>query len=285
MEKYKLWSRTIFITLVISTSLLVFLPNVLSQDLRIAFQYKKEKAPLDKQDGKDEPSKGRASLPREIKDFLEDDTKGLPSFFPNTPCRFEATDASLQNYHCIVKSRFVTAANINEIVQSHPDLLDANNTRILAHPIERFVGNLAGSTEKLLKIKLGLDLQGGIRSVFRADFESYLQRLREKIEPYIAKQEAKLETEIDEKKKKELEEEIQDARNRLSLDKIEKLQLLQSAKNVIEKRLTSQNLTEPDIRVREESYSVTVDIPGIANTDEVLAYIKDTVTVRVSHCQ
>ena len=39
------------------------------------------------------------------------------------------------------------------------------------------------------------------------------------------------------------------------------------------------NLSEPEVRVQQDSYSIGVDMPGVTNSSDVLRKLKDTVTV------
>ncbi len=264
-----LWPRTTLALIALGLSCFFFLPNVLPQKLVIAFH---KNLPSPKSEKKPVSSK-------DITAFLQDSKKGLAYFFPGKQCRAQEGDGLPEEYRCIIEDSFVTAAQLNELVQARPDLINPYLSRILPHPIEAFLGSLRDKASKNLKIKLGLDLQGGMRAVFRADFQSYLERMKEKLLPQIAKLQAELKTEKDPQKQSEKENEIASLEARLVLEEGQKLELLQNAKDVIDKRLASQNLTEPEVRVQESSYSVAVDMPGVANSKEVLARIKDTVTV------
>ena len=265
----KLLSRSIFTLVVLCLACFIFAPNVLPQKLAVAFQktFRSEK-------GK------RIKLERDlIQDFMQDRENGLLLFFPETQCKAQAGDGLSADFRCVLEDRFITAARLNELLQAYPHMINPHLTRILPHPIEEFVGSFKKKASKNLKIKLGLDLQGGMRAVFRADFESYISRLKEKLTPYLEKLQNDLKKEQDTTKRANLETEIASVQGQLEVGAGQKLTLLKSAKDVIDKRLASQNLTEPEVRVQAESYSIAVDMPGVANSNEVLARIKDTVTV------
>lgn len=265
----KLWSRSIIAVLVLSLSGLIFAPNVLPQKLVVAF----------KQTFRNKEGKKVKLKIEDIQDFIQDRENGLLFFFPETQCKAQAGDGLSADFRCVLEDRFITAARINELIQAYPQMINPHSTRLLPHPIESFLGSFRDKASKNLKIKLGLDLQGGMRAVFRADFETYISRLREKLTPYMQKLQRDLEKEKEPNKRVSVETEIASIQSQLEINTGQKLTLLKSAKDVIDKRLASQNLTEPEVRVQEESYSIAVDMPGVANSNEVLARIKDTVTV------
>ena len=268
MDK-KLWSRALLVLLVLSFSWLAFAPNILPQRLVLAFQ----------KSFRDEKGKKQKLSTERIRDFIQDRENGLLLFFPETECKPEAGDGLGDDYRCVLEDHFITAARVNELIQAYPQLINSHLTRVLPHPIENFFGRLKKKESKNLKIKLGLDLQGGMRAVFRADFESYIARLREKLTPHLRRLENNLKQEKDPEKRNSIEAELRSTQSQLEINTGQKLLLLKSAKDVIDKRLASQNLTEPEVRVQEESYSIAVDMPGVANSNEVLSRIKDTVTV------
>ena len=265
----KLLTRTIVAFVVLLFSIIVFSPNVSSQELAVVFK----KTHRDVKNEKQKNSKAK------IKDYSNDRENGLLYFFPNSECKPTEGDGVNSDYRCVLKDRFITSARVNELIQTSPELINPRLTRVLPSSIEKFFGSFKNKASKNLKIKLGLDLQGGIRAVFRADFEAYLKRLEEKLGPYIGKLKKDLKSEKDISKQNQIRSEIINLENRLEVNTGQRLSLLQSVKDVIDKRLTAQNLTEPEIRVQEESFSVAIDIPGVANPNEVLDKIKDTVTV------
>jgi preprotein translocase subunit SecD len=263
-------NRTVTALSVVIISGILFFPNIAEQRLAIVFK-EYTRAP----DG----TKAVVEQSR-IDAFIKGGASGLGRYF-TAPCIPEKSDRRPATHICVLESRFITSARINEMVQEHPDLIDEFYTRIQPHPIERFFSFLLEDADfKNLKIKLGLDLQGGMRAIFRADFEAYISGLNEKYAPIIKELEAKIQ------KPSVSEQEKSDARNRLeqiqslmSIDETRKEELLMEAKRIIDKRLASQNLTEPEVRIQPASYSIGVDMPGAANTSDVLNKIKDTVTV------
>ena len=279
----QLTRRTILSFTLIATCLLLVAPNFLEQELALVFRKNArlstgEKIPI---------------TPGQIQDFTRDRENGLGLYFPGRECRPEAGKGVSAEYRCILKDRFITAARVNELAQANPELIDDKRTELVPHPIERLVGRLPlpGKPEdtnlppeqqtefvKNLKIKLGLDLQGGMRAVFRADFEAHLASLSEKYKPLIAELQKELET-ASEDDRSGIELRISEYEDQLDLNEGRKQELLSEAKRVIDKRLASQNLTEPEVRVQPGSYSIAVDMPGVANSSEVLDYIKDVVRV------
>lgn len=265
----KLIGQSIFVLLVVGLSLILFAPNFLPQSLAIAFK-QKVRTP----DGE-----VRQVAVEEIEDFLQDRENGLRLFFPESPCIPQKSEALPASHRCLLTERFITTARINEIVQTFPDLIDERYTALLPHPLETFIGGLVGSSYKDLKIKLGLDLQGGMRAIFQADFESYINRLQEKQGPLLLSLQEKLKKEQNEEERADLQNQIANIERELTVNDARRLQLLKDSKDIIDKRLAAQNLTEPEVRIQEESYSIAVDMPGVANSNEVLERIKDTVTV------
>ena len=303
LEQKQLWIRTFVAAVVILGSTILFAPNILPQKLALCFRKEIRVS-----------SSEKLRVPKErVEDFINDRENGLLQFFPKRKCIPEAGDNLPATHRCILKSRFLTAADVNELVQSSPGLINSRLTRILPHPIESFIGRKTGKDHRNLKIKLGLDLQGGMRAVFRADFKSYLERMHEKFSPRLAKLQSQLpagkesakettsSTPSSDPKEKELQkiledrkrasnnaqnieqatiiDEIRSIKRQLTLNEGRKQRLLQAAKVIIDKRLTEQNLSESEVRVQEESYSISVDMPGASNPDEVLSRIKETVTV------
>ncbi len=261
--------RTIITTLVVVISTLVFLPNILSQKLAVVFNeyhwVDGEKKPTDIQ---------------EISDFMKDRENGLGLFFPGHKCKPEATSTIPATHRCVLESKFITSARVNEVVQENAGLIDETHTIILPHPLERFFSFLTEKDYKNLQVKLGLDLQGGMRATFRADFETYLAKLKEKYEPVLVDLKGRLKSgKLSAEDKQNVEARINNIEDLLRLSETRKQQLLSESKSIIDKRLASQNLTEPEVRVQPASYSIGVDMPGVANSSEVLGKIKDTVTV------
>ncbi|MCE9599489.1 MAG: protein translocase subunit SecD [Spirochaetia bacterium] len=262
--------RSIVVALVLISCVLLVMPNFMSQSLVIVFK-EYTRGP----DGKKVPANVS-----EISDFIRDRENGLGLYFPNAVCKPQADKVFPAERRCILEDKYITAARINEMSQAHPDLIDEFHTRVLPHGIERALKFLSEGDAKHLKIRMGLDLQGGMRATFRADFDKHLASLKERYTPLINDIEAKLALPTTSpEEKKNLTGRLESYKEQLTISEQRKLELLQEAKKIIDARLASQNLTEPELRVQPGSYSIGVDLPGMANSSEVLAKIRDTVTV------
>ncbi|MCB1307954.1 MAG: protein translocase subunit SecD, partial [Leptospiraceae bacterium] len=207
-----------------------------------------------------------------------DRENGLRLFF-HSPCMPEATEEVAAAYRCVLTERFITSARVNALVQAFPNLIDDRATGVQPHFIERMFGFLSQDEFKNLKIKLGLDLQGGMRAIFQADFDSYTRRLQEKYAAEIESLESQLRTVTDEEERQRLSNRLEYIQAQIQPSDTLKRELLARSKMIIDKRLANQNLTEPEVRVQEESYTISVDMPGVANSTEVLQKIGDPVTV------
>ncbi|MFN3603179.1 MAG: protein translocase subunit SecD [Leptonema sp. (in: bacteria)] len=262
----KLLGKTILTIGILAISFLLLLPNYAIRKVEIHFlDYIR-----DKEGKKIEISK------EEKKRFLEDE-KTLKSFFKNPIC---LEKDPIQENKCTIEERFISPTKLNEFNQAFPERIDSKKTKILPHAMEQFFGFLTEGGIKKLSLKLGLDLQGGMRVVFRADYESYLQKLEEKYKPLLLELQEKLkDPKISENEKEEIQTRIQNIQIGLELSESKRLELLDEARSIIEKRLSNQNLTEPELRIQPASYSINVDLPGIGNSTEVLEIIKSTVAV------
>ncbi len=267
-----LLSRTALVAFIVLVCALLFAPNFLTQELQVVFKQEFTRI----EGGRVIKSPVDAAV---IRDFAMDRENGLRLFFPGTECRFEAAGRIPKEYRCVLQGRFITAARINEMTQANPELVDELRTSLLPHWIEKALGFRTKQGFKNLKIRLGLDLQGGVRAVFRADYESYLQRLKEKYEPRIAELKKKLESARTDSERNDIKRELDNIQETLALRDTRKLELLNEAQNVINKRLNNLNLSEPEVRVQEDSYSIGVDMPGVTNSSDVLQNLRKTVTV------
>jgi len=267
--------RSVIVLSVIFFSFLFFYPNIAEQDLQVVFNtyYRDAKG-------------NKISVDEDIvKDFIDDRENGLRAYFGHEKCIQKGEGTVPATHRCVLTSRFITSARVNEIVQNHPNLIDEYRTNIRPDPVENFFDFLVkpgaeGDTYKNLNIKLGLDLQGGMRATFRADFDTYLEKINEKYAPLLVqlkKTIADNSVEMDERNA--AKSRLENIETLLNLDDESRSRLLEEAKRIIDKRLASQNLTEPEVRVQPASYSISVDMPGAANSSDVLAKIKDTVTV------
>lgn len=270
MDIKDLIGRTITAVIILGLCLLIIAPNFLNQSLVLTF----------KETARNETNEKVAIPAQVVQDFINDRENGLKLYFPHSDCVPEADDKTPASHRCRLEARFITSARVNELMQAHGQMLDENRSGVQPHGIERLFGFLTEVDFKNLKIKLGLDLQGGMRAIFRADFDTYLKRLQEvnaaELESLKAKV-ARPDTPADERA--EAENGIRRLEETLNLGAARKEQLLNEAKTIIDKRLAAQGLTEPEVRAQPESFSISVDMPGVANSGEVMNRIQNTVTV------
>lgn len=270
MDLKDLIGRSVTAFIVLGLCALIIAPNFLEQSLVLSF----------KQTTRNEAGTKIAVSADEIADFVQDRENGLQLYFPGADCVSEADDRTPATHRCVLSARFITSARVNELMQAHGQMIDENRSGVRAHGIERFFGFLTERDFKNLKIKLGLDLQGGMRAIFRADFDSYLERLKEVNTAELTALRAKLgEPGLAETERNETQGAIRNLENQLDLTAQRKEQLLNEAKSIIDKRLAAQGLTEPEVRAQPQSLSISVDMPGVANSGEVLDKIQNTVTV------
>ncbi len=175
----------------------------------------------------------------------------------------------------IVRGRFITSARINQISQENSELIwEAKNT-IVPTWIEK---TLKGG--KPLGIRLGLDLQGGMRVVLKGDFDAYVQKLRDLYSKEIAELEArKSDLSLSESERKEASKRLEEINSLFELTSFRKQTELEKAKTIIENRLTNQNLTEPMVRIQSEQGAVEVSLPGVSNSQQILEILRSTETV------
>ncbi len=270
MDLNNLIGRSVLVGVVVLTCALLAAPNFLKQKLVLVFH-----ETVRTEDGQ------RVQVsPERIADFIRDRENGLRLFFPDSPCKPEAAGDVPKEYRCVLNARFITTARVNELMQAFPGLIDEYDSGVAPHPIENFFSFLTEGDFKRLKIKLGLDLQGGMRAIFRADFDSYQARLREKYQGEVVRLNEQLgRADLPATERSDLEQRLDAVNDELNLTEFRKQQLLDEAKSIIDKRLAAQGLTEPEVRAQPESYSISVDMPGVANSGEVLARIQDVVTV------
>lgn len=262
--------RTIVTLLTAGFFFLAFYPNLATREISLVFleYYRTE-------DG------SRVEVEQEkIDAFLQDKETGLHRYFPNSECNFEPRKGVAEGRHCVLKARFVTSAEFNEIMQAYPLLLDDRRSEIQSHALESFFAFLTEHSIKPLTIKLGLDLQGGMRAIFVADYDTYIAKLEEKYEPVVADLETRIRTgQLQGEEKADAEARLEQIEDILSPSEERKLELLRQARDIIDKRLVAQGLTESEIRIQPGSFSIAVDMPGAANSSEVLERVRDTVTV------
>ncbi|MBR30436.1 MAG: protein translocase subunit SecD [Spirochaetaceae bacterium] len=262
--------RTIVTLLTAGFFFLAFYPNLAVRDISLVFleYYRTE-------DGtRVEVEKSKVDA------FLNNPDTGLHQYFPNAKCDFEPRKGVAEGRHCVFQTRFITSAEFNELMQAYPALLDDRRSEIQPHALEGFFAFLTDKAIKPLTIKLGLDLQGGMRAIFVADYDTYIAKLKEKYSPVVADLNTKLRTgQLQGEDKTNAEARLEEIEDILSPTEERKLELLRQARDIIDKRLVAQGLTESEIRIQPGSYSIAVDMPGAANSSEVLERVRDTVTV------
>ncbi len=174
-----------------------------------------------------------------------------------------------------ISGRFITSAKINQISQENPDLVFETKNKLEPAWIEEL---LRGG--KSLSIKLGLDLQGGMRVVLKGDFEDYQAKLKEIYAKEIGeiRNTLSLPATTPENRKK-AEERLSEIESNFELSPLRKLTELEKAKMIIDNRLTSQNLTEPQVRIQKEQDAIEVSLPGVSNSSAILEILQNTETV------
>ncbi|MDF3820291.1 protein translocase subunit SecD [Leptospira sp. 96542] len=174
-----------------------------------------------------------------------------------------------------VTGRFITSAKINQISQENQDLLNESKNKLTPTWIEEMIRG-----GKSLSVKLGLDLQGGMRVVLKGDFEDYVTKLKD----IYAKEISDLNGIVSNPSSKP--DEVSKAKSRLEeieasfeLSPMRKMTELEKAKLIIDNRLTSQNLTEPQVRIQKEQDAIEVSLPGVSNSAAILEILQNTETV------
>jgi preprotein translocase subunit SecD len=183
--------------------------------------------------------------------------------------------SKLPDVFFLVKSRFITSAKINQISQENIELFVESKNSLRPTPVENFVRN-----GKSLAIKLGLDLQGGMRVVMKGDFETYSAKLRDIYSKDISDNKKILDDPTKPKEEKtKAKNRLEDIEFSLKLTEQRKLVELEKAKLIIDNRLTNQNLTEPQVRIQKDQDSIEVALPGVANSTQILEILQNTETV------
>ncbi len=174
-----------------------------------------------------------------------------------------------------VKGRFITSAKINQISQENQGLVWESKNKVEPTFIENLIKG-----GKSLSIKLGLDLQGGMRVVLKGDFEDYTKKLKDIYSKEIADQNAILaDIKKSEEEKKKANDRLSEINSNFDLSPMRKLVELEKAKMIIDNRLTSQNLTEPQVRIQKEQDAIEVSLPGVTNSAAILEILQNTETV------
>ena len=175
----------------------------------------------------------------------------------------------------IITGRFITAAQINQISQENIHLFLESKNALVPTEIEKLL-----KKGKSMTIKLGLDLQGGMRVVLKGDFDNYIIKLK----GLYSKEISDLNDTINSKEKSEAEKEkakrrLEDLESSFELTENRKLIELEKAKLIIDNRLTNQNLTEPQVRIQKDQDSIEVSLPGVSNSTQILEILQSTETV------
>lgn len=180
-----------------------------------------------------------------------------------------------ENPFYTVNGRFITSAKINQISQENQTLVNEAKNKLEPTWIENMIRG-----GKSLSIKLGLDLQGGMRVVLKGDFEDYTSKLRDLYAKEITELNLTLNNPVAKPEEKEK------AKNRLTeieasfdLSPMRKIVELEKAKMIIDNRLTTQNLTEPQVRIQKEQDAIEVSLPGVSNSAAILEILQNTETV------
>lgn len=180
-----------------------------------------------------------------------------------------------QDKFFLVKGRFITSAKINQISQENIQLFLESKNNVRPTSIENlFRGG------RSMTIKLGLDLQGGMRVVLKGDFESYIAKLKDIYSKEINELNATIsaaDKSPDEKDK--AKKRLQEINSGFELTESRKIIELEKAKLIIDNRLTNQNLTEPQVRIQKDQDSIEVSLPGVANSTQILEILQNTETV------
>ncbi len=174
-----------------------------------------------------------------------------------------------------IHGRFITSAKINQMSQENQLLVWESKNKVEPTMIEDLIRG-----GKSLSIKLGLDLQGGMRVVLKGDFDDYTKKLRDIYAREIADQKLILAdaTKSAEDKQKATDR-LSEIESNFELSPMRKLVELEKAKMIIDNRLTSQNLTEPQVRIQKEQDAIEVSLPGVSNSASILEILQNTETV------
>ncbi len=175
----------------------------------------------------------------------------------------------------LVTGRFITSAKINQISQENINLFLESKNNLRPTAIEKFLKN-----GKSMTIKLGLDLQGGMRVVMKGDFENYVSKLRDIYSKEISDLKATIAaTDKSKEDKDKATARLKDIEDSFVLTESRKIIELEKAKLIIDNRLTNQNLTEPQVRIQKDQDSIEVSLPGVANSSQILEILQNTETV------
>jgi preprotein translocase subunit SecD len=175
----------------------------------------------------------------------------------------------------LITGRYITSAKINQISQENINLFIESQNILRPTWIESKLKN-----GKAMTIKLGLDLQGGMRVVMKGDFDIYISKLKDLYTKEITELTDTINspTKSNEEKEK-AKQRLEDINAGFELTESRKLMELEKAKLIIDNRLTNQNLTEPQVRIQKDQDSIEVALPGVSNSSQILDILQNTETV------
>ncbi|MCB1177653.1 MAG: protein translocase subunit SecD [Leptospiraceae bacterium] len=180
-----------------------------------------------------------------------------------------------ENKQFIVRGKYITSAQINQISQENIQLFIESKNKLRPTWIENTL-----KKGKSMTVKLGLDLQGGMRVVMKGDFENYIVRLKDLYSKEITELKATINSETASAEEKEkAQNRLDDLNQNFELNENRKLLELEKAKLIIDNRLTNQNLTEPQVRIQKDQDSIEVALPGVSNSTQILDILQNTETV------
>ncbi len=180
-----------------------------------------------------------------------------------------------ENGKFLIIGRFITSAKINQISQENIHLFLESQNTLRPTWIESTLRK-----GKSMSIKLGLDLQGGMRVVLKGDFESYISKLRDMYSKEISELKSTIEsTDKSSEEKEKAKKRLEDIESGFELNESRKLIELEKAKLIIDNRLANQNLTEPQVRIQKDQDSIEVALPGVSNSTQILEILQSTETV------
>ncbi|EIE00203.1 protein translocase subunit SecD [Leptospira licerasiae] len=246
--------------LVVAASLTLLYPNFAERELELAVR--KEFKQLPEETRKDLLSSFAERWKTDYNPKGDWQIEPDPGVFPE------------QDYY-LVKGRFITSAKINQLSQENQELILEPKNKLRPTWVEEYI--FGG---RPLAIRLGLDLQGGMRVVLKGDFDDYTSKLKDsytkEIEELTRK---KSDASLSEKERKEATDKLKEIDSYFELTPSRKLAELEKAKLIIDNRLTNQNLTEPQVRIQKDQDSIEVSLPGVSNSSQILDIIRNTETV------
>ncbi|MCB1190724.1 MAG: protein translocase subunit SecD [Leptospiraceae bacterium] len=255
-------SRWVFLPFVVLVlSIVVLYPNFVTRELELYIHPEFQKLPQEEQ------SKHLSNFQNRWKEEYNKD--GSYTIFPD----ISITNVPKEFY--LVKGRFITSAKINQISQENIRLFQESKNKIRPTKIENLIKG-----GKLLTVKLGLDLQGGMRVVLKGDFDGYVSKLKDIYSKEIAELKETINSpKASEDEKKKAKNRLEEIEQNFELTPIRKATELEKAKLIIDNRLANQNLTEPQVRIQKDQDAVEVSLPGVANSGQILEILQNTETV------